>query len=551
MRRVLCVWLVRWPIQRLLAERPALRGRPLVLYERYGQGSTRVVSCSREAAEIGIAAGESLAEAISGSDREAQYVLEPFDSSADRQALVGLAGWCEQFCPTVGLEESDAPESLLLDVSGCERLFGGESGLACRVAGAFAQRGFVVRVALADTIGAAWAVAREGADRADVADCPAAYGRGAATMPAAQGPISMVSPGVVVVPRGRAVQAIGPLSVRALRLPLLTVQRLMELGIGRIAQLLLLNRSSLASRFGSVLIDRLDQAAGRLEEAIVPHRFVPPAHAVWAFEPPIEHQGPLEAVLDRLLEQLAAQLPSGQGILRLVGRLDRPQQDPATFEAALFQPSMSLRHLSELVRLQLDRLGETGPIGQIDLWAAATDRVECRQRVFFEDTDERIADAEGELARLVDRLSSRLGRQAVLRVVLVPDAQPEFARRFEPWTSSARPGVRVRHSQQTVDGQGRGATSPSPPARPIRLLPTPMPVQTVSVAPDGPPIRFCAAGAEHLVRQTWGPERIETGWWRRDAARRDYYQVETMSGQRCWLFRRRSDRRWFLHGWFA
>ena len=45
----------------------------------------------------------------------------------------------------------------------------------------------------------------------------------------------------------------------------------------------------------------------------------------------------------------------------------------------------------------------------------------------------------------------------------------------------------------------------------------------------------------------WGPERIETGWWRRERAVRDYYRVETTEGRRFWLFRRRRDGRWFLH----
>jgi protein ImuB len=50
--------------------------------------------------------------------------------------------------------------------------------------------------------------------------------------------------------------------------------------------------------------------------------------------------------------------------------------------------------------------------------------------------------------------------------------------------------------------------------------------------------------------QTWGPERIETGWWRGQAVGRDYYRVETTDGRRFWIFRNLEDNRWFLHGVF-
>ena len=70
----------------------------------------------------------------------------------------------------------------------------------------------------------------------------------------------------------------------------------------------------------------------------------------------------------------------------------------------------------------------------------------------------------------------------------------------------------------------------------------------ISVAPDGPPIRFRRSGRVWQIARHWGPERIETGWWRGRTIRRDYYRIETLEGQRYWLFRRREDGKWFLHG---
>ncbi len=87
-------------------------------------------------------------------------------------------------------------------------------------------------------------------------------------------------------------------------------------------------------------------------------------------------------------------------------------------------------------------------------------------------------------------------------------------------------------------------------ARPLRLLARPVLLSAVSVAPNGPPLAFSWKGGERRIARTWGPERIQTGWWRGQSALRDYYRVETAEGQWFWLFRQLSLRRWFLHGVF-
>ena len=72
----------------------------------------------------------------------------------------------------------------------------------------------------------------------------------------------------------------------------------------------------------------------------------------------------------------------------------------------------------------------------------------------------------------------------------------------------------------------------------------------MALVPDGPLVKFHWAGADYQIRSLSGPERIETGWWRGADIRRDYYVVTTQLGTRFWLFRRRDDGCWFLHGCF-
>jgi protein ImuB len=72
-----------------------------------------------------------------------------------------------------------------------------------------------------------------------------------------------------------------------------------------------------------------------------------------------------------------------------------------------------------------------------------------------------------------------------------------------------------------------------------------------ALAPDGPPLRLLVHQRSYRVARCWGPERIETGWWRGRCVRRDYYRVETQSGHWLWIFRRLPDGCWFLHGMFG
>ena len=95
--------------------------------------------------------------------------------------------------------------------------------------------------------------------------------------------------------------------------------------------------------------------------------------------------------------------------------------------------------------------------------------------------------------------------------------------------------------------------------RPIWMAARPVRLEAMSVAPEGPPLRFRLGSETCQVVKAHGPERIETAWWRGPTVRRDYYVVETATGARYWLFRRLPGRGsagsrggdWFLHGFFA
>ncbi len=190
------------------------------------------------------------------------YIAE-HDPGADRAALEQLAQWCEGFSPLVGFEDltprqpertagTEPPyrtDCLYLEVTHLDTYFGSEPQLARLVAESFSRWGYLVRVAVADTLGAAWALTHFGTAEATLLGPPNNH----PTDPSATAP----SCSFLVVPPGSTWAALQPLPVTALRLPDATVALLHQLGIERLEQLACLPRDGLLSRFGDLLLRAL------------------------------------------------------------------------------------------------------------------------------------------------------------------------------------------------------------------------------------------------------------------------------------------------------
>lgn len=508
----MCIWLPDWPLQRIRYTQPEYKNRSLVLYADASRAGPQIVACSPAAAERGVAAGMSPVEAegllTTRRSRSDAALFIPHEPDDDADGLRGLAVWCQRFSPTVGIEE---PDGLLLDVSGCAHLFGGEHQLSRQFIDAVSRWGFSVRTAIADTIGTAWAVARFGTDR------------------------------TTIVPAGRQEAALRPLSVQSLRLSKNAIETLNELNIHRIGQLQSLPRSGLYSRLGPEVARRLDQALGTVAELIVPVRRPEPLQASEDFEHPIRDRRTLEIVLRRLVERIAEKAAESQhGVQRLEVAFFDAAGGSTGFVIETLRPDRSASHLMELVQTRLEQTPFAQGVVGVRMEAIETKLLKAPQGGLFDVEDD--SDGRGELARLVDRMSNRLGKQRVVRPRLRPDAQPEFALRWEPLLdANKRPETQPFQPPHT-----RPASS-----RPLHLREEPVALEVTSAAPDGPPLRFFWKHAACTVARCWGPERIETGWWRERHVRRDYYRVETESGRRFWLFRRIGQGDWFLHGEFA
>jgi protein ImuB len=468
-----------------------------------------------------------------------------------------IAERCGRFSPIVGFDSADR-HNVFLDISGLAHLFGGETAMAAAIVRDLAQFGYMVRAAVADTIGAAWAAVH--------------YCDGDSAISNLQSSAFLHS-----------------LPIEALRLPTETVRLLHELGLVRIGQLESLPREEFLSRFGAVLLRRMDQAFGRLDEPAPACPLPPKFEAGWLAEHPSARRETIAAAVEWLIARVAAMLARcGRGALRLDCRLfleinnQQSTIDNLPLSVGLFQPTADAKRLFDLVQLQLERVRIGSAVTAIEVAASLSAALEPRkQAMLFEleggagkgdrhrfrpegISEKTVPGTFSRLAGLVERLCSRLGSGAVVGVRLRPEAQPELAWRYEPLVGGRRRRVptdcrrrlptAMQRCKDRKSATGVASYSsnrlPELPPRPLRLLPRPLAAAVTSIAPDGPPLRFRLDGFEHEVARSWGPERIETGWWRGRAVGRDYFRVETACGGRFWFFRRLRDGKWFLHGTF-
>jgi protein ImuB len=295
------------------------------------------------------------------------------------------------------------------------------------------------------------------------------------------------------------------------------------------------------------LIERLAQALGAVAEPIVAHRPPPEIAAERLLEYPLGEREAAAAILSQLIGQVAAALAARcQGAVRLECRFDCQSGEPVRFLIGLFEASAAAGHLLGLARMQLEQVRLPGPVTAVRVSVLLAAPLPVRQQELFADErrDRR------QLALLADRLSSRLQREAVSRAVLVPDAQPEYAYRYEPLTGNHVHRLSKKKDRRRAPPRLAGNVSQRPWPRPLRLQAVAEPLEAPSVAPKDMLAQFDYQGRQHRVLRRWGPERIQTGWWRGRSIRRDYYRIETESGERFWVFRRLHDGQWFLHGVF-
>lgn len=567
MKRFLCLYLPRWPLQRLCAAQPDVRGKAAALFERSAHGP-RLAVCSVEANKRGVKRGMLLADATALAPELALYEV---DCRADREALEKLALWASRFSPLVGLESpapsppillsrgergTAQPQALLVDITGCAQVFRGEQNLLRQALEGLARKGCKARAAIAPTIGAAWALAHYGANGEVLT---------AETQRRREG-IEQEQEGPLCLCASVVESVLAALPLPALRLEPEAVAWLNQLGLHRIGDVLNQPRSALPSRFGAQLLERIDQALGMAPEVLPLLRPAPEFQAASAFDYLLKDLEWLARVMEQLVSQIAAALQQRcRGAREIECWLYHEVGEPLCAAVTLHKASASAKHLLQLLQTQLENMRNrvqsgTGSIANrkseienlqpedgvraVAVRVMASEPLDAEQLALFHQA---VRTPEN-LALTLDRLSTRLGREAVVRPHVVDDPQPEDAVEWVGVGEAPPPHPAFADAHVGPLPQGEREARGS---RPLALLPQPEPIGVFWPRHSLWPLRFEWRGRPHIIREAWGPERIETGWWKERYVRRDYYVVATTRGECYWIFQRRDDGQWFLHGVFS
>jgi len=551
-RRILSVWFPRLGAERLLRRIGEGHDLPFAVVEQTGQMQI-LSSLSAAAGAAGLRAGQPLRDAHAMC---AGLVTRTRNAQAEAAFLQALVRWAGQFSPWVAAQGADG---LALDITGCAHLFGGEVALMERMtqeAGAF---GLTACCGLADTVGAAWALARHaghapGHERSgDAIDQEARATRSRAakrrhwerggTAPVDRGTGAGAGRAARIAPPGQTHGALADLPVAALRLDPETVAQLGRLGLRRVGDLTGQPRAPLARRFGRGLVMRLDQALGAAPEPISPQREAPRFATRLTLPEPIGMTEDILAALDRLLPRLCDMLrDKGQGARRVRLQAWRVDETVQSVEVGLARAAQAPERIRPLLAMKLEGIDAGFGIDMLRLDALQTEPVHARTLTGHAGATEaaraRMAGDTG-LEDLMGRIGGRIGLEAITRRHPASSHIPE------------------KTAQVLAAAWSEPATGwPAPPVPRPLLMWRPEPV----MAPDSPtpPERFRWRGRQHDLSGATGPERIAPEWWLDEpdwrSGVRDYWQVTTARGDRLWLFYAHGaalSSGWFCHGSFA
>ena len=550
-RRILSLWFPRLAAERVLRQARGTIEQPFAVVEEVGNTQS-LASLSLEASAAGLKLGQPLRDARAMCP---DLLTRLSNHQAEAAFLKSLQRWAGKFSPWVA---DHPPSSLVIDLTGCAHLFGGEAALLAQVEQDCAALGLSMQAGLADTVGAAWALARyagagPGAARTgDAIDMEARATRSRAAKrrhwerggaPPAR-PAAKVETARIAAP-GQTRTALATLPVAALRLPEAKVGQLMKLGLRRIEDLAGQPRAGLARRFGQDLVHRLDQALGTAPEPVSPAR--PPLHFACrlTLPEPIGLEEDVIAGIDRLLPRLCAALKiSGRGARRVSLHLFRCDHTAQALDVGLARPSHDVDRLRPLLLMKLGEVDAGPGIDVLRLEAHATEPVHAHQHKGHlnaaADVAARLA-GDTALDDLIGKLGARVGLEAITRIHIGDSHIPEktsivmaaaFSDAARDWPRSA------------------------PVPRPL-VLHAPEPVTVEGGGPDLPN-RFRWRRRILQVTGATGPERLAPEWWLDDPAwrsgQRDYWRVETDAGDRLWVYYAHGGATspgWFCQGAFA
>jgi protein ImuB len=517
-KRFVSIWFPYLKTDWFSVRQPLLRELPFVLV--VSDHGRKLISAANESA-----VKRSIYPGMVAADAKAIFPsLQVIDDEPglSERLLKRMAEWSIRFSPCVAV---DGDDGLIIDATGCSHLWGGDKFYVEDIIARFQKHGYTVKAAIADTIGAAWAVAR-------------------------------FEKGKLIVESGQQAAALLSLPAAALRLDDDTVDRLNKLGLRQVKDFIGMQRSALRRRFGgrefkiknlkfkipisskseSVnIITRINQALGLEEEIIQPVIPIEPYQERLPCLEPIATSAGIEIALQRLLETICKRLKQeGKGIRTASFKSYRIDGKIEEISIGTIRASHHVDHLFRLFEL---KIASIEPALGIELFILHATKVEDHSPLQEKIWNSEVGLHDERIAELLDRLSCKIGIDAIHRYL--PDEHY--------WPERSVKNVLSLDETTTTEWK---ADRP----RPLQLLSRPEFIEVTAPIPDYPPMNFRYKGKLHTIKKADGPERIEQEWWIEEGQHRDYYYVEDEEGCRYWLFRLGhydESYQWFVHGFFV
>lgn len=430
-----------------------------------------LVSCSGSATQRGLHPGMGLPSALGLVPDLVAMERKP---DAEQAAMRDAACWAYRFGAPVTLDAQR--HAVWVEVERSVSLFGGWSALARRMKAPEDAPQYRKQWGLAPNITAAYlmALARGG------------FRQG------------------IFAPERVAV-TISSLPLALLPLPAEALEILSGAGLQRIGEVLAIPRDGLGRRIGKDALAVLDRLTGQIPDAY--ESFVPPDRYRRRFEfsDPVETTQALLFPLKMMIGEFCRYLYSRDVSVQSFSlRMTDSRKRVSEHTVGLMAPSRDPARLLMVLREKLDRITLIDGILEVILQADRFEEANAIQDDLFGGNvamGQRFQD-------LMERLTARLGKDAVRQLAVSGDLRPEAA-----MTAPGKLTVPATHH----------------PPRPLWLLPRPRRVT---------PKRLLSL-----------PERIELGWFDGDGAPRDYYMAQDEHDRVCWVFKDQAGD-YFVHGYW-
>jgi protein ImuB len=500
------------------------------------------------------------------------------DAARETQAFEAIALALLTYTPKVSLADA---HTLLLEVGSGLRLFGGLRALLSRVSATVAEFGYTARIACAPTAWGAWLLAQARAVR--------------------QGHRWHV------VKETSLARVLDGLSVSLLPVTQAHRDAFSHVGCTTLADLRQLPRSGVVRRFGSGILDLLAQAYGTRPDPRESFRAPASFHAQLELPSRVDNADALLFAARRLIVQLAGWLSahhaalSGYTLLLEHELASRHAPKTSSLKVAWAIPSRDAEHLIWLLREKLNQTVLAAPVIELKLVAEQIGEYAGQSDTLFP-----MPESDGDsIARLLERLSARLGPENVLQMSVQDDHRPERAMRVEAYQAQAfsrkkrspaksRSKIKadktwltdeLRHAaaeegredgeslayaieaaeatqatqrlSKTNDAKNTSTSAPQPGNAQASLdLPdSALPSQPRPVWMLDKPLRLMMRDQRPIYRRPLKmltrTERIEAGWWDGNRVERDYYVAADDRGHMFWVYRERLSGEWYLQGLFG